>query len=196
MYSTILNNISKYVTLDAQEELLFTGMLTFKSIPKKTIVLKAGDICDFNAYIQKGCIRIFYIDDNGYEVTLSFATQDCWVSDVSSFYERIPSLFSIETLEETDIYFLSSHAKEEICKSIPKLEGVFYNQIIQNLSSIQKRLVKIFTTTATERYEEFISVYPSILRRIPLYYIASYLGITQAFLSKIRKNFTRKGSMK
>ena len=192
MYSSILKNVSKYIALTEEEEFLFISMLDFRVVPKKTTMLREGEICRFEGYIQKGCVRIYYIDENGSEVTLCFAVEDWWVSDVGSFYEKRPSDFFIETLEDTEIYMFSLDNKERLLTGIPKFERIFRLLVQRNLSAIQRRLVKTISKSATERYLEFIKTHPSLPIRVPQYYIASYLGVSPEFISTIRKRLSSK----
>ena len=85
---------------------------TVKAIPAKTILLHEGEICQFEGYIHKGCIRTYYIDENGFEVTLYFAVEDWWVSDIASFHEQKPSRLYIEALEDSEIYMLTPQTKD------------------------------------------------------------------------------------
>ena len=192
MYTRILNNIAKYTTLTEDEQLVFTSIIDFRTIPKKTILLREGEICQFEGYIQKGCVRIYYLNENGCEVTLSFAVEDWWVSDIDSFYERKPSHFFIETLEDTELYVFTPETKEKLLATVPKFERVFRLLVQRNLCAVQKRLVKTISKPATERYLEFINMYPSVPLRVPQYYIASYLGVSPEFVSTIRKKLSAK----
>lgn len=187
MFQGILKNVSKWVSLTPEEEQFFTGLLVRRSFPKKTTLLREGEICQFEGYILKGCVRIYYVNENGFEVTLSFAVEDWWISDIASFHEQIPSRLFIETLEDCDIYTLSPAAKEKLLGTLPKLERVFRMLVQRNLSTLQSRLINTISKNATDRYKEFIATYPALSRRVPQYYIASYLGVSPEFISTIRK---------
>lgn len=192
MYTNIINNVSKCITLTAEEQTQFTDLLEFKTIPKKTILLREGEVCQFEAYIKKGCVRIYYVNENGFEVVLSFAVEDWWVSDIASFHENKPSLFFIETLEETEMLLLAPQTKEKLLLTIPKFERVFRLLVQRNLSSVQNRLINTISKTASDRYLEFIKLYPSLPLRVPQYHIASYLGVSPEFVSTIRKRLSAK----
>ena len=100
MYQKIQGYLSRFASLSAEELTLFENTIEFKKVPKKTILLRAGDICNFEAYVNKGCIREYIIDENGVEVTLQFAVEDWWVSDLASFQDQTPCTMYIETLED------------------------------------------------------------------------------------------------
>ncbi|WP_292010663.1 Crp/Fnr family transcriptional regulator [Chryseobacterium sp.] len=192
MFESIIKNVTRFISLNVNEEKLFTDLLTCKSLPKKTVLLREGEICQFEGYVQKGCVRVYYLDDNGFEVTILFAIEDWWISDIASFQEQKPSKLYMETLEDSEIYLLNPATKEKLLESIPKFERVFRMLVQRNLSTLQNRLINTLSKTATERYLEFIKVYPSIPQRVAQYYIASYLGVSKEFVSTIRKRLAAK----
>lgn len=156
------------------------------------MLLHEGEICNFEAYINKGCIRNYYLDENGFEVTLQFAIEDWWVSDIASFQDHQPAHMFIETLEDCELLMLSPETKEELLRKLPKLERVFRLMVQRNLAVLQSRLFKTIATSAQEKYIDFISRYPTIPQRVAQHYIASYLGISPEFLSKVRTKMSKK----
>jgi len=186
MFQNINAYVLKSVNLSAGELEYFNSMLQYKVIPKKTMLLQAGNICNFEAYVIKGCIREYYIDSHGAELTLQFAVEDWWVSDISSFEDQKVSNMYIEALEDCELLMLSRQSKEQLLAQVPKLERMFRLMIQRHLSTVQSRLFKTVTHTAMEKYLEFIKRYPTIPQRVPQHYIASYLGMSPEFLSKLR----------
>lgn len=192
MFENIIKNITRFVTITPEEEKVFIDLLVCEKYPKKTILLKEGEICQFEGYIHKGCLRMYCLDDDGTEVTLLFAIEDWWISDIASFQDQKPSKVYIETLEDSEIYILSPSTKEHLLNEIPKFERVFRMLIQRNLTTLQSRLVDTISKSASDRYLEFIKVYPSIPQRVAQYYIASYLGVSKEFVSTIRKRLASK----
>ena len=186
MFQNINKYVLKCINLSATELEYFNSIFEYKVIPKKTMLLQAGNVCNFEAYVIKGCIREYYIDNNGAEVTLQFAVEDWWVSDIASFQDQTISNMYIETLEECELLTLSRQSKDQLLSQIPRLERMFRMMIQRHLSVVQSRLFKTITNTASEKYLEFINRYPTIPQRVPQHYIASYLGISPEFLSKLR----------
>ena len=186
MFENINAYVLKFVNLSAGELEYFNSILQYKVIPKKTMLLQAGNICNFEAYVIKGCIREYYIDSNGAEVTLQFAVEDWWVSDITSFQDQKVSNMYIETLEDCELLMLSRQSKEQLLAKVPKLERMFRLMIQRHLSVVQSRLFKTVTQPGIEKYLEFIKRYPTIPQRVPQHYIASYLGMSPEFLSKLR----------
>ena len=187
MYINILNNVGRSMKFTEKEEEIFISLLKKETIPAKTKLLREGEICNFEGYVQKGCIRIYYVNEDGFEVTISFAIEDWWVSDIASFHEQTPSDLYIETLEDTELYLLTPITKEQLVQAVPKFERVFRILVQRNLTSVQNRLINTISKKASDRYLEFISLYPTIPQRVAQYYIASYLGVTAEFVSTIRK---------
>lgn len=170
----------------------FNSLLQFKKVKKKTLLLKEGEVCNFEAYVNKGCIRNYYIDENGAEVTLQFAIEDWWVSDIASFHDRKPSHMFIETLEDCEILVLTPETKEALLHKVPRFERMFRLMVQRNLSRTQERLFQTISTNATDKYLDFLERYPTIPQRVAQHYIASYLGLTPEFLSKIRTRLAKK----
>lgn len=192
MFQNINQYVARSVSLTPEETALFNSILEYRKVPKKTRMLQAGDICNFEAYVNKGCIREYIIDENGAEVTLQFAIEDWWVSDLASFQDRTPCDMYIETLEDCELLILTRDSKERLLASVPKLERVFRLMLQRHLTVMQKRLYKTISRTAMEKYLEFVQRYPTIPQRVPQHYIASYLGISPEFLSKLRTKNSKK----
>jgi CRP-like cAMP-binding protein len=192
MFQAINNYVARTIQLTPDELEYFNGILEYKTVPKKTMLLQPGDICNFELYVNKGCIREYYIDSKGAEITLQFAVEDWWMSDITSFQDQTPSIMYIETLEDCELLILSRNAKEKLLLQVPKLERMFRLMLQRHLSVVQNRLVKTISYTAMERYLEFLSRYPNIPQRVAQHYIASYLGISAEFLSKLRKRHLKK----
>jgi len=192
IYENILKNVSKCITLTAEEIAQFTGILTTKKFPKKTMLLNEGEICQFEGYVQKGCVRIYYLDENGFEVTLAFAVEDWWISDIASFHYHTPSSLYMETLEDSEFLMLTPDTKEKLLETIPKFERVFRMLVQRRLAVLQNRLIHTMAKPAADLYLEFIALYPTISQRVPQYYIASYLGVSPEFVSIIRKRLAAK----
>jgi len=186
MFQNINAYVLRCVSLSARELEHFNSLLQYKVIPKKTMLLQAGNICNFEAYVIRGCIREYYIDGNGAELTLQFAVEDWWVSDITSFEDQKVSNMYIETLEDCELLMLSWQSKEQLLAKVPKLERMFRLMIQRHLSVVQSRLFKTVTQPGIEKYLEFIKRYPTIPQRVPQHYIASYLGMSPEFLSKLR----------
>jgi len=192
MYALIDRHVTKYTNTSQQDLETLHALLEHKKIAKKTLLLSEGEICRFELFINKGCIRNYYLDEKGEEVTLQFATEGWWVSDIASFNERTHSRMFIETLEDCEVLWLTPDTKEKLLQQAPCFERMFRILVQRNLSRIQERLFRTIATTAAEKYLDFIERYPEIPQRVAQHYIASYLGFSPEFLSKVRTRLSKK----
>ena len=192
MYSEIDNYVAKCVTLTVKEQDLFHSCLKSRKLKKKGFLLQSGEVCDFEAYVVKGCLRVYFIDENGFEVDLFFAVEDWWVSDITSFNHGKPSDLFIQALEDSEVLTISSSDKEKLFESIPKFERMFRLMIQRGYENIIRRLISTMSKPAEDRYLDFIKRYPGIPQRVPQHLIAAYLGISPEFLSKIRKKLAKR----
>lgn len=192
LYSQINKNIGRYVTFEPEELEVFNSLLEYTAVPKKTMMLQEDEFCNFEAFVIKGCVRKFYIDANGFEVILQFAIENAWISDISfSIYEDKASRVYIETLEDCEFFMFSPETKEELFSKAPKFERAFRILMQRSLAVMQERLFNTISKSATEKYLEFLEHYPTISQRVAQHYIASYLGISAEFLSKVRTKIAK-----
>jgi len=191
-YEQINKNISRYVTFTKEELDIFNSLMELKKVPKKTIILHAGEMCNFEAYVVKGVVRKYFVDPNGFEVILQFAIEDGWVGDISfNIYDKKPSKVFIETLEDCEFLSFTPEAKEELFERAPRFERAFRILLQRNLAATQNRLFNTISMTALDKYLEFLELYPTLSQRVAQHYIASYLGISAEFLSKTRAKIAK-----
>jgi CRP-like cAMP-binding protein len=188
----VLKNISKHIQLDKSETDLFVSLLQSKKLNRKEFLLRQGDICLTDNFIVKGCLRVYSIDDNGFEHIIMFGIEDWWVSDLLSFLTETKSNYFIDALEDTELLQISKNKLERLYKEIPKFER-FFRLILQNAYvTQQQRINQNLSLNAEQRYLNFIKKYRAFEQRIPQKQLAAYLGITPVFLSMLRKKLTRK----
>lgn len=192
MREELKNYIRKSLDISASELETVVDCYKFEKAAKKNILLRAGEICNFEIFIIKGCIKSYFINQEGLEVVLSFATENWWVGDVFSFQEQLPSKMYIETLEDTEMLVISNEDKNKLLQNHPILEKMFRLIIQRHLYAYQERLFGNIALTAEERYSIFLSKYPALPQRIPQHLIASYLGVTPEFLSRLRNRKLKK----
>ena len=190
MFEKINDYALRCMHFSAQDLEFFDSLLQYKTFPKKTFLLLEGEVCQFEAYILKGCIRTYYIDGTGAEVTLQFAIEDWWVSDITSFQNQTPSHVYIETLEDCEVLLLTPENKETLLTKVTGFERMFRLMVQRNLSQTQERLFRTISTSAVEKYLDFLNRYPTIPQRVAQHYIASYLGFSPEFLSKVRRKLS------
>lgn len=178
--------INNYITLTKEEEDLLVSKVLIRKYLKGQYIVQQGDICKYSCFVLSGCTKTFYMDPKGEEHIVMFSIEDWWSSDIGSFVTQTPADFNIQCLEHTDLAMFSYGTIEELYSEIPKLERFFRQVLERGLIASQKRIVRSFSMSAKEQYLYFREQYPKIEQRIPQYMIASYLGITKEFLSKIK----------
>ena len=187
MFELLLKNIAMHISLDSAEKDRFIEVINTWNFKNKASILKAGEVCRFVYFVTKGCLRIYYTDSDGDEHTVSFFPENWWSTDIASFSAQKPSLFSIEAIENSEAFYLSLESLEKLYIEIPKFEK-FFRILTQNGYDIQqRRIVSYLSKSAMERYELFQKQYPKLEQRISQKHIASYVGITPVFLSRLRQ---------
>ena len=155
------------------------------SIPSKTILLEEGKILDKLYFIRKGCLRFFFYNE-GKDITFQFFFEGDFVASFDSLYKGTPSLFSLESIEPSEVLFIKKKDFYKKIESNPSLRLLYEEKIIERFSFYQHLFLSRIKNTPQQRYEELLKEYPNIIQRVPQHYIASYLGITPVSLSRIR----------
>lgn len=189
-------SISRFADLSDDELQRFVAAFEPDRFAKKDMLLHAGELSDKEFFVVSGCLRTYLIDDTGKEVTLSFSPEGWWAADLASFTQRMPSRFHIEALEPTDVLAIGHAAKEELFAAIPRLERVFRLLVQRRLAALQDRFVQVLASSAEVCYNDFLQKYPMLPGRIPQTVIATYVGITPEFLSKLRARAVGRGGAK
>ena len=185
-FQPLLDYINRVVELTEEEEHKLVSLISFRKLLKGQYFLQQGDICKFSGFVISGCTKTFYVDDEGQEHIVMFSIEDWWTSDMGSYISQKPADFNVQCLEKTELIQLSYEQQEEMLREIPKLERFFRIIIERAFVASQKRVIRNLSMSAKDRYLFFRNQYPKIEQRIPQYLIASYLGITKEFLSKIK----------
>ncbi|GAA4304158.1 Crp/Fnr family transcriptional regulator [Aestuariibaculum suncheonense] len=182
----LLNSISKYISLTDKEIEYLESKVFVRKYLKGQYIVQQGDVCKYECYVLSGCTKTFYIDKEGQEHIIMFSIEDWWTSDMGSFISQTPADFNVQCLENSELIMISYDVVEDLYREIPQLERFFRKIVERAFVASQKRIVRNFSLTAKEQYLYFREQYPLIEQRIPQYMIASYLGITKEFLSKIK----------
>lgn len=185
-FNLILDNLAKHIHLTPDEQKIFTAHLQQKAIKRKQFLLTDGDICKYSAFVTSGCLRGYTVDKGGIEHVLSFAPPDWWIADMYSLLSQKPGILNIEALEDTEVLLLSKVNQEKLYLQIPKFEHFFRILTENSLIASQQRLIDGLSLTAEERYHNFCKRYPTLIDHLPLKQIASYIGVTPEFFSRMR----------
>jgi len=186
-YSTLLSNINRYVFLTKDEEDKITSIIKTSKVKKKQYIIRPGTVCTSRTYIVEGSFRVFYLDEDGKEHTVSIGVEDWWVTDFFSYINQTPAINYAEALEDSYIFQMRYEEIEHLCKEIHALSEYFRLTTEKAFAFSRRRAISNISMTAEQRYDEYLDRYPHIVHRVPQYVLASYLGMSQEFLSKIRR---------
>lgn len=190
--SLIIESIEKHVLLTSEEKELFLSKIVTEKHKGKSILLSPGKICQYTYFVNSGVLRSFNINDNIVEHVLQFAPKGWWISDIYSLISQKPGNLFIEVLEDAELILLSKENQEQLYAEIPKLERFFRILIENSLVAHQERLMDNLSLSAEERFEKFCKRYPDLMQKIPQKQIASYIGVTPEFFSKMKAKLLRK----
>ena len=190
----ILQYIGRYVSLNEEEGLQFVSSFKEMRIKKRQIIIQPGFIAKHRNYVLQGSFRGYVIGDVGEEHTIQLAIEDWWISDYNSYVFQKPATMFVVALEDSTILQIGYEKEQELKRSNQKFETFFRIMAESSGAFFQRRIISAHTLTAEERYNEFLERYPLLAQRIPQYALASYLGMTTEFLSKIRNNKMKKKS--
>ncbi len=181
-----LDYINKFINLTSEEEELLLSKIVFRRYLKNQYIIQQGDICRSINFIISGCTKTFYMDLEGQEHIVMFSIEDWWTSDLGSYITQSPADFNVQCIETSELIQFTHENLEDLYAEIPKLERLFRKIVERAYVASQKRIIRNFSLDAKQRYKIFKTTYPKIDQRVPQYMIASYLGITKEFLSKIK----------
>lgn len=179
--------IQQKAKLSEEELSVISPLFRTVEYPKKHIILEQGRICRHLNYIEQGLAKAYFIDRNGEEVILNFASDSWWITDIHSFEENKSSRLFIETLEPTICRTLTIEDQYTMFDKIPRVERFFRVLLQKHVGVLQERLFEHIAATAEDRYDNFLERYPTLHNRIPQNQIANYIGVSAEFLSRIRK---------
>ena len=187
MSAAFKKHIEKFITIDEIDFDAVMDFFTLETVPKKTNLLKAGQICRANYFVLEGCLRKFFINDKGTEQTTEFALENWWLSDYRAYEQQSVSEFYIQTVEDSTLLCIHHAAQEKMLAAFPRMERYFRMVHQRAHAAMQMRIKFLYDFSREESYHHFNSMFPEFVQRIPQYLLASYLGFTPEYLSMIRK---------
>jgi CRP-like cAMP-binding protein len=190
-FSEIKKYVAKYIQLTDEEESYFISQLRIIKIKKKEFIVRPGYTCKFRSYVLKGAMRAYLIDNKGQSHTIAFAIEDWWISDMNSYIYQEPATLFVEALEDSILIQIEYVSEQRLLETIPQFERFFRIVSQRSFAFLQRRMLSNLSKTAEERYDEFMQKYSAIANRVPQYALASYLGFSTEFLSKIRNKKSR-----
>lgn len=190
----LIQSIRKHIHAGEEAEKFLLQLVQEKTLKRKTMLVKSGDVNQFSAFVTHGCLRSYSLDSNGFEHIIQFAPSGWWIADIASLISGEPGKLSIEALEDSTVLLLSRKNQEILFAKYPIFERFFRIIIENSVASQHNRLMDYLGLSAQERYEGFCKRYPSLMQSLPQKLIASYIGVTPEFLSKMRRQMVAKKS--
>jgi len=187
MYTNFINHIRKYVELDDASIALLINYITPIKLKRKEFLLKEGQVCRSMYFVEKGCLRMYFIDNKLNEQITQFALEHWWMTDHFSFIDNKPSPYFIQTVEKSEILAINASSYEAMLSELPQMERYFRIVMQRTLAASQLRLKYMYEMSKEEFYQLFSTSFPEFVQRVPQYMIASYLGLTPQYVSELRK---------
>ncbi|TWJ03161.1 CRP-like cAMP-binding protein [Mucilaginibacter frigoritolerans] len=192
MFKAFENYLREKADLNADEIEAVRMVCIERNIRKRQYLLQEGDICHYECFIVKGCMRMYGVGDDGVEHILRFAVENWWISDRESYNNATPSRCNIDTLENSEVILIDKRDFNTLLTTIPKFKIFVDSLLAKSYDAIQNRVMSAISYTAEEKYQHFITRFPDIFHRIPLHMIASYLGVSRETLSRVRSHYVQK----
>ena len=186
MTTKIIEFIDKFVKLTDEESQVFSDSFKEVKVKKRQFIVQPNYTTKHRHYVLKGAFRAYVVADEGQDHTITFAIDDWWITDYNSYIFQQPATMFVVALEDSTILQIDFEKEQELKKSNHKFETFFRIIAERGLASQQRRIISNLTQTAEERYKNYVAKYPLIVQRVPQYALASYLGMTSEFLSRIR----------
>lgn len=190
MFEVFEKYLRRHIEIADEDLELIRAASAERKLRKWQSILHEGEVWRINCFIASGCCRLYRFDKEGTDHTLRFGIENWWITDLESFNHETPSEYNIEALAASTVIIWKKDKWEELLRTIPAFK-IFNEQLTANAyEASQRRIFYLISYSATEKYLEFQKTYPSVFNSVPLYMIASYLGISRETLSRIRKDFT------
>lgn len=187
MHKDIIQQLRKHIDLTDTEVIIFNKYSERHKLKKKELILQESRFCRYLYYVEKGCLRMYFINKKGVEQITQFALEGWWISDYQSFQNDTPSDYSIQAIEESSIISIDKQNLAILLSELPQLEKYFRRQLQKDVGGAQLRSKLLYEMTKEEFYFHFSTSFPEFMLRVPQYMIASYLGLTPEYLSELRK---------
>ena len=194
MYDSLIKHINSYTStpLTDSEAELIKNIFVPKKIRKKQFFLQEGQVCKYSAFIVKGAMRQYTVDDKGAEHIVRLSIENWWAVDRESFVMLTPSVYNIDAWEDSEVLLITKSESLVLLGQIPVLAEWTRKLDENHAFAAQRRLSASISLSAEKRYADFANTYPEFLQRFPQHMIASYLGITKETLSRVRHQLTKK----
>ena len=190
MYDRYFESFNNVVPLSEEDRQLIQGYLTVKKIRKRQYLLQEEDVCKMVAFVEKGAMRLYRVNEDGSEHIVHFALDGSFITDLYSFLTNEASIYNIDAIEDTELVVISKSASDELRKRSAKYQEFIFQATSEAYIQLERRISSTISLSLEERYKELTSNNPDIVQRIPQHMIASYMGLTAETLSRVRKRIS------
>ncbi len=173
--------------LTEKGKVLIQSLVHPRKLKKGEFLVRAGEVCRYGAFVTKGFLRSYVIDGKGKEHIIQFAPENWWISDKAGMSEGVPSTFFIDAVEDSEVLLIELAGHMTLLEKLPGFAESFRAGMQRRAIAKDHRIISSLTSTAEQRYSDFLETYPGIAQRVPQHMLASYLGITPETVSRIRK---------
>lgn len=191
-FKGIITQVEKHITLDDVEKSILLSLLESRSLKAGEFLEKAGEFSTHFIFVNMGCLMAYYTQEDGVERVMQFATANWWTGDLHSCTKHTASAYSTRALIDSEVLLLEWQGLDALLTRVPKFEKYFRKLFQNSLVAHQQRIMETISYSAEQRYESFRERYPTLEQFVPQKYIASYLGVTPEFLSKVRRRLAHK----
>lgn len=186
MFAEFEKYIKAHADVTDEDIKLFRASVIEKTLRRKDSLLQQGEICRYKVFVCKGLLRTYRTTENGNEHILQFSAENSWSTDPESYHNLTSSVYNIEALEQSEVVMWTKKDFDNLFDKVPQLKTYSDNLIQRNLYRTRHRMFFNQTSTAEEKYDDFVKSYPGIMARVPLHMVASFLSVSRETLSRIR----------
>lgn len=190
MYERYFKQFNEKVPLTGDEQEFIKNYLTVKKLRKRQYLLQEGDICKCVAFVEKGAMRLYRVNEDGSEHIVAFAMDGFFITDLYSFLTNEISIYNIDAIEYSELVLITRSGSDELRKRSSKYQEFIFQQTSEAYIQLARRMTSIISLGLEERYKELTTNYPDIIHRVPQHMIASYMGLTPETLSRLRKRIS------
>jgi len=187
-YAILQTHLQSRAPLTTEECDMIISRFRLKKVKRKQFIIQPEYVAKHRNYVVQGALRAYVTDENGIDNTIQFAVEDWWITDYNSYIYQQPATMFVTAIEDSLILQLDFESEKMLKAANHKFETIFRIMAERTAAFQQRRIISALTRTAKERYQDFADRYPMVLNRLPQYALASYLGMSTEFLSKIRNN--------
>src|SRR6476469_5354040 len=186
MYERYFQHFNERVPVTANEQEFIKNYLTLKKIRKRQYLLQEGDVCKCVAFVEKGAMRLYRVNEDGSEHIVAFALEGSFITDLYSFLTHETSTYNIDAIEDSELILITRNASDELRKKSPSYQEFIFQATSEAYIELERRITSTISLSLDERYKELTAIHPDIIQRVPQHMIASYMGLNPETLSRAR----------